>query len=583
MADDYTNLISSSYSSGSIHFTGLGSGTDFDSMVTQLMEVETKSLSNMADNYKAWETKISAVQELNTTALSLKTALAGMDTPTEFMVKSSTSSDPASLTATAGVDAESGSHAIEINQLAQNNILMSAQGFASESASVNETGSDETFEYTYNGKTISQTISSGTSLNALVKMINDDPDNPGIKAAIINDGTTDGYHLQLRGMDQGADYGVAVSTTTTLTSLTGGFESTQTAQNARIKVDGWPTAADTYIERSSNTIDDVITGLTLNLKQTTGSGETITVSTDTDTAAIKDKITGFVDQVNEVLAKIQSLTKIDTSDNSSSLFTGSYTIESMASNIKSVLTSRGIGFDPNDDPISTLVGNQIFGSDALSIGLTTDTTEGSATFGLLVLDEASLDKALEEDPEAVMEIFSANQIPEVNTSAFSYLSSISGTTQSGIYDISYTVTGGEITSATIDGTTYDYAGGSSGKSENTLTSLKGPSKGLAITVNDLTDGTHEGTLRIKEGKTSELSTLLDQITNSSSGSLSILEDSYQETIESLEDKMTKEQERLQEYERDLRDRFARLESTLGYYSNIQEMLTTQLKQLSSSD
>jgi flagellar hook-associated protein 2 len=580
MADDYTDLISSSYSSGSIHFTGLGSGTDFDSMVTQLMEVETKSLTNMTEDYKAWETKISAVQELNTTALSLKTTLAGMDSPAKFMVKTSTSSDPASLTATAGVDAESGSHAIEINQLAQNHILMGKQGFASETASVNETGADETFEYTYDGKTISHTVASGTSLQSLVKMINDDPDNPGVKAAILNDGTTDGYHLQIRGMDQGADYEVGV--TTLLTSLAGGFDETQVAQNAKIKVDGWPLDG-TYIERSSNSIDDVIAGLTLNLKQTTDIGETITVSTDTDTAAIKEKITAFVDQVNEVLAKIRSLTQVDTQNNSSSLLTGSYTLESMGSSIKSVLTSRGIGFDPNEDSISTLVGKQIFGSDALAIGLTTDTAEGSDTFGLFTLDEASLDKALEKDPEAVMEIFSAKQSPEVNTSAFSYLSSIAGSTQAGAYDISYTVNAaGEITSATIDGTTYDYAGGASGKSGNTLTSLNGPSKGLAITVNDLTEGTHEGTLRLKEGKTSHLSALLDQITNASSGSLSILEDSYQETIGNLEDKIAEEQDRLQDYERELRNRFARLESNLGYYSNIQEMLATQIEQLSSS-
>ncbi|WP_462323344.1 flagellar filament capping protein FliD [Desulfoplanes sp.] len=581
MADDYSNLIGSSYSSGSIHFTGLGSGTDFDSMVTQLMEVETHSLNTMVDDYQAWETKISAVQELNTLALSLKSTLSGMDTPSEFMVKTSTSSDETSLTATPGVDAESGSHAIEINQLAQNHILMSTDGFSSDSASINDTGSDETFSYTYNGETISHTVSSGNSLDSLVKMINDDPDNPGVKAAIINDGTTDGYHLQIRGMDQGQDYDVAIDTTPT--SLGTGFGTTQSAQNSRIKVDGWPATADSYIERSSNSIDDVITGMTLNLKQTTDPGETITVSTSTDTSAIKEKITTFVDKTNEVLTKIRSLTQVDTADNSASLLTGSYTLESMESNLKNVLASRGIGFDPDADRISSLIGNQVSGSDALAIGLTTDTTEGSETFGLFVLDTASLDAALEEDPQAVMEIFSADLEPAVDTADFSYQSALSGTTQAGAYDISYTVNAsGEVTSATIDGTLYDYAGGDSGKSGNTLTSMSGPSKGLAITVNDLAEGTHGGTLRLKEGKTSQLSGLLDQITNSSTGTLSILEDSYQETVGNLEDKMADEQERLQDYERELRNRFARLESTLGYYSNIQDMLASQIKQLGSS-
>ncbi|GAU07574.1 flagellar filament capping protein FliD [Desulfoplanes formicivorans] len=582
MSDDYSSLIGSSYSSGSIHFTGLGSGTDFDSMITQLMEVESQSLSNMADDYKAWETKISAIQELNSLTLALNTTISDMNTPAKFMVKTSTSSDETSLVATPGINAESGSHAIEINQLAQNHIIMSKAGFSSASASLNASESDATFAYTYNGKSITLTVTPGMTLTSLANMINNDPENPGVKAAIINDGSENGYHFQLRGMDQGQDYQVAITSAPDSMGLD--FDTTQEAQNAKIKVDGWPVDADSYIERNSNSIDDVITGLTLSLKQTTAPGETITVSTGTDTAAIKDKIVTFVDQVNQVLTKIRSLTEIDTSDNSASLLTGSYTLDSMASNIKNVLTSRGIGFDPDEDSISSLIGKHIAGSNALAVGLTTDTSEGSETFGLFLLDEASLDKALQEDPEAVMEIFSADLTPTVNTSAISYHSSISGTTQSGIYDISYTVNAsGEITSATIDGTLYDYANGASGKSGNTLTSLSGPSKGLAITINDLTQGTHQGTIRLKEGKTSQLSTLLGQLTNSSSGSLSILKDSYQETIENLEDRMADEQDRLQNYEQELREKFARLESTLGYYSNIQEMLTTQIKQLSSSD
>jgi flagellar hook-associated protein 2 len=582
MSDDYSNLIGSSYSSGSIHFTGLGSGTDFDSMITQLMEVESQSLSNMADDYKAWETKISAVQELNSLTLALNTTISGMDTPAKFMVKTSTSSDETSLVATPDINAETGSHAIEINQLAQNHILMSSTGFASASASLNETEAEETFAYTYNGESITLTVTPGMTLTSLANMINNDPENPGVKAAIINDGSENGYHFQLRGMDQGQDYQVAITSAPASMGLD--FDTTQEAQNAKIKVDGWPVDADSYIERNSNTIDDVIPGLTLSLKQTTDPGETITISTGTDTAAIKDKIVTFVDQVNQVLSKIRSLTQIDTSDNSASLLTGSYTLDSMASNIKNVLTSRGIGFDSDEDSISSLVGKHIDGSNALAIGLTTDTTEGSDTFGLFLLDEASLDKALQEDPEAVMEIFSADLTPAVDTSAISYHSSISGTTEPGIYDISYTVNAsGEITSATIDGTFYDYENGASGKSGNILTSLNGPSKGMAFTINDLTQGTHQGTIRLKEGKTSQLSSLMDQLTNASSGSLTILKDSYQETLENLEDRMADEQDRLQDYEQGLREKFARLESTLGYYSNIQEMLTTQIEQLSSSD
>ena len=581
MADDYSDLISTSYASGSVHFTGLGSGTDFDTIVTQLVDIESQSLTRMANEHEEWENKVEAVQQLNTSALALATTIESMDTPSEFLTKDAVTSDETTLSATAGTDAEDGTHNIAIQQLAQNEIAMSKEGFASSTANITD-ATEETFSYTYDGTDISLTIAANTSLQALTNMINSDPDNPGIRASIINDGSENGYHLQVRGMDQGADFGLTISAAPT--SFTSAFETTQSAQNAQIKVDGWPVEADSYIERDSNTIDDVITGLTLNLKQTTGAGETISVTTSTDTSAIKEKVVSFVDQVNEVLLQIQSLTKVDTDDNTASLLTGNFTIDTLESSIKSILSSRGIGFDPDEDPISSLVGQHIYGSDSLSVGITTDTAQGSTTFGLLILDEATLDNALEEDPESVSEIFSANLIPATDSSDFSYNSLIDGTTQGGSYAFSYTVAAdGSIESATIDGTTYDYAGGAGGKSGDILTSLTGPSKGLAIQINNMATGEHSGTIRLKEGKTSQLLSLLDEATDAYSGTIKLLKDNFNDTIDNLEDQMTDEQNRISDYAQSLRERFARLEVTLGQYSGIQDLLTSQISQLTSSN
>lgn len=587
MADDYSDLISTSYASGSIHFTGLGSGTDFDTIVTQLVDIETQSLTRMADEYGEWENKIDAIQQLNTSALALATTMDSMDTPSEFMTKNAVTSDASTLTATAGTDAEDGTHIIAIQQLAQNKITMSSVGFASSAANVTD-ATEETFSYAYDGTDISLTLAANTSLQALTNIINSDPDNPGIRASIINDGTENGYHLQIRGMDQGADFDLTISEVPTSFTSTDtdidDFITTQSAQNAQIKVDGWPVDSGSYIERSSNAIDDVIPGLTLNLKQTTGAEETISVTTSTDTSAIKEKVVSFVDQVNEVLLQIQSLTKIDTDDNTASLLTGNFTIDTLESSIKNILSSRGIGFDPDEDAISSLVGQQIYGSESLSVGITTDTNQGSDTFGLLVLDEATLDNALTNNPESVSEIFSANLIPATDSSDFSYKSLINGTTQGGSYAFSYTVAAdGSITSATIDGTTYDYSAGAGGKSGDILTSLAGPSKGLAIQINNMTEGEHSGTIRLKEGKTSQLLSLLDQATDAYSGTIKLLKDNFNDTIDNLEDQMADEQDRITDYAQSLRDRFARLEVTLGEYSGIQDLLTSQISQLTSSN
>ncbi len=576
MSDNYAELMGTSYTSGSIHFTGLGSGTDFDTMVSQLVEAESQRLKGMAREYKTWEAKVSAVQEVNSSVLALEKTLTSMDDPTKFMLKTSSTSDETALTATASIHARPGNHSIEIHQLAQNHVLMSKQGFDAETTKINTTGGNETFEFTYNGETTAITIPSGTTLSGLVNMINHNPDNPGVRAALINDGSaTGGYHLQLRGMDQGKNYEVQLTSSPAALGLN--FDTSQAAQNAQVKVDGWPTDAGKYIERASNTLDDVVDGVTLNLKK---SGETVTLSTRTDTEAIKKKITTFVEQVNDVLGKIRSLTEVS-KNSSGALMTGNSTLRSIQSNIKNLLNTRGIGFDPDKDTISSIVGKQIPGSNVPSVGISTDTVLGSKTFGLLVLDETSLDNALQKDPQAVMEIFSAKLTPAVDTKDFSYRSALSGTTQAGMYDVSYEVnSAGKITSATIDGTTYNY--GPAGRSDNILTSMKGGSKGLAITVDNLTEGTHTGTIRLKNGKIPQLSSMLETFTDSTTGSLTILEDNFQETIETLTEQMANEQQRLQHYEQEQRAKFARLESTLGYYNSIQKMLESQIKQLSSS-
>ena len=52
------------------------------------------------------------------------------------------------------------------------------------------------------------------------------------------------------------------------------FTETRSAQDSLIKVDAYPTGADDWISRSSNTIDDVISGVTLHLHDTSFNGTT---------------------------------------------------------------------------------------------------------------------------------------------------------------------------------------------------------------------------------------------------------------------------------------------------------------------
>lgn len=553
MAEDYLT-------SGQITFTGLGSGTDFDTLIEQLVQIERTHINRLELWKSEWETKVEAFQELNTQLLSLKTTTEGMDTLDEFLIKNASSSDSTVLTATADAEADASSHIIEVNQLATNDIFIGNTSYSSESAAVTTTG-DKIFQYDYGTDTnIAVNVPNNTTLEGLVNAINTDPDNPGVRASILKVADGD-YRLQIRGLDLGSDYQFSIDDVeTTLSGAdSSDFVETQNASNALFKVDGYPVASNSWISRSSNTVSDVIEGLTLNLKNT-GSA---TVNIEVDNEAVKESVRTFVSQVNEVRATIKSLTDFNETTNQGSILTGNYGVQLISSKLKGITATKGSGFDYDDDTYSVLS----------QLGITTDAEEGSPTIGQLLLDESKLDDALNDNADAVAELFAADFIGDTNTSDFRYYSHISSVTKSGTYDVEYTVSGGAITSATINGHTATINGaeitGASGYDES----------GLTILVQNLTDGTYTGEVRLKQGKAGELADALKDLTSSSSGPLHILEDNYQDIMDNIDEKIEWEEKRIDRMERDLRNRFANLEATLGYYNQMQMALNNQIGQL----
>ena len=237
-------------------------------------------------------------------------------------------------------------------------------------------------------------------------------------------------------------------------------------------------------------------------------------------------------------------------------------------NIKSILSSIGVGFDRDNDTYPTLS----------TIGITTDAQTGSTTYGQLLLDESKLEEALNSNAEAVAEIFSADLVAATNSSDFREYSHINGLTEGGIYDVEYEINAsGEIVSAKIDG--YD---ASIDNSKHVITSTKGNSKGLAIQIDNLGTGTYSGQIRLKKGKALELIDKLEELTDSYSGPLHIMEDHLNDEIDMIDEQIDNETVRLDTYERNMRDKFARLEALLGYYNNLNTYLTSQINSLPST-
>ena len=571
-----SSLLQSQYQQPAITFTGLGSGIDTASMIDKLVQAESGQLNQMSAWKDQWTAKIAALQTLNTKLSDLRTAAQSIDTLAAFQEKIASVSDESVLTATTSAAATSGSHQVLVNRLAQNEVQVH-QGLAAADTVVNSSGASQVLAFSYaGGAAVSIPVPDGTTLAGLAQLINASGANPGITATVLDMGeayTTDRYRLMFTGHDTGAAYTIAVDDGLTTLDGSGGtvdFTSTafedpppQAAQNAQVRLDGYPPGS--WIERASNTVGDLIPGVTLSLLSPSATPVQITVADDTE--AMQQKITDLVNTYNDLLTYIQDQTKYDKTTGEAGVLFGNYGLQIVKSQLAAIATGNAPGFADPQDPYINLA----------QIGITTDADETSPTFGQLVVDEGTLAAALQANSQGVANLMAAYfaGVSDDTSGNITFLSALPGTTQPGTYAVSATVAGGVLTGGTINGHPATVDG-------NTLTGASGfPESGLAVQVN-LADGTHIGTVRLKLGVNGQLSEKLDDLLSASSGPVNILINNYQDIVVNIDDKIAFEQRRIDAYRKRLTQQFAQLEAVLSQLNDQSNYLTSQIAKLGSN-
>jgi flagellar hook-associated protein 2 len=545
---------------GQINFQGLGSGTDFSTLIAKLVAVEQTRVQTYVTWKESWLNKSTAVTNLNTQLLSLRTSLESIDTVDSFLQQSATSTNTDALTATAGGSAESGDYTFSIKQLAQNKVMVASHGYASLTQDINTLGSAATFTYTYHGVTVSNAIPASASLTDLVNIINTNGNNPGVRATTLYDGTN--YFLEIRGLDMGASNSLFVSGSTLAGYGQANFQTTQNNQDALFKINGWP-LSNAYMSRATNTVTDAIDGLSLKLLAS-GSGN---IDVALNTSAVVANVQTFVSQVNSVITQINSLTAYNSTTQQASMMTGDYGLQLVSSIMNNLVANPGLGFD-NTDVYSSLA----------PCGISVDADEGSTTFGELLLDQTTLTNVLASNSAAVGLIFAAQNVGGTDSSDITYSSSIDSVTQAGSYPVSYTVANGKITSATINGHPATFSSNSS-----LITGEAGYAEaGLVIQVDNLTNGTYNHNATLRLGKTGELVNELATLTDATNGPLVIEEQGCQSTADEISTMIDDENVRIQTMATNLKDQYSALDTLLGTYSNIQTELTSQIDSLSTS-
>ena len=441
-------------------------------------------------------------------------------------------------------------------------------GVDSEDTIINNSGSSKIFAYKYaGGDTIEVSVADGATLQDLADAINEDSKNPGVVATIVNDGKglSNSYHLVLTGKDEGAAYTIEIddsATTLDGTSSTVNFKSstfteTQQAQNSMIRLDGFPTDSTEYIQHNSNVITDLIQGVTVTLKS---SGDT-TIVVENDISAIKEKINDFVDAYNELMKYMDDVVKYDAQTGESGTLQSNYAAQIVQYDIMRITTGAATGFK-SINSLESPAGSERYVS-LSSIGIKTTDDK------YLEIDEGTLDDALENHLDDVAMLFGANLVGrnDTSTNKITYDSYVTNLTKPGTYNVEVTVSGGAITSATIDGHDAtidgDYIIGKSGYDES----------GLQLLVDTSTDGTYSAEIRLLQGITPAINDKIDDMLTDS-GPLNVLIDNYNGIINSIDAKISREEDRITSIEKRMMEQFSRMEKMVSQMQMQQNYLAS---------
>jgi flagellar hook-associated protein 2 len=414
--------------------TGLGSGLDISSLVSQLVAADRagSDLQLTRDTNKL-NTKLSAFGSLKSAVSVLQNSLAGLSVPASFAKRSATSSNSAAITATASNNAVANTYSLEVTTLAKAHALASP-AFAETTEAIGtgtltfrfgttvyDADTDVYSSFTLNPDRNITTLtidSTNNTLDGIMTAIN--TANFGVKASIVNDGS--GNRLLLGSEQTGAQNSIEISVSDTDGNDTDGAglsafafnqqatNSTQTAaaDNATFSVNGLT------IQSQANTVTTAIPGLSLALKETTTAPVSVAVQADTSSAV--SAFNTFIGSYNQFRAALNSLTGYNAETKAAGALLGDFTVRSVVSQVENILRNEVAGVAGSWTSLADL-------------GLKTNAN------GSYVLDTEKFKAALVAEPQTIASLFAALGAP--TDSEVSYQASTTATL-AGSYAVNVT-------------------------------------------------------------------------------------------------------------------------------------------------
>jgi flagellar hook-associated protein 2 len=356
-----------------VTFSGLSSGIDTASLVSQLVASERAPATVIASRQSDLSTQKSIVGSLSSAMAALGTAVRGMDVASELQPRTAASSD-SHVTVAASSGAAATVHDVRVLQLARGQISAS-RTFSSAAAGVLGAGS---LSITVGGTTKSISYGATDSLADIATKINDT--GAGATASVLFDGTS--YQLMVAANATGTAAAPTFVDGGDSLGLSNAASIKIPAKDAIAKIDG------IQVTRGNNVLDDAIAGLTLTLVSPHADADVnASIRITQDTGALTTKVKAFVSAYNAINSALHVQLDYTGSTKGTNTLFGDATLRELQGGLGSLMSSE---YGATTSGTGTTLG---------AIGLSRDKTGG------LTLDEAKLASAVAANPDAVSKLF----------------------------------------------------------------------------------------------------------------------------------------------------------------------------------
>ncbi len=375
----------------SISSIGIGSGVLTSDLIDQLAEAERAPTELRLDRKEAEiDAKLSATGRINSALIDLRLPARVLSNPDALNALEANSSS-SNVSVTADSDASAGLYSLEVSKLAQAQSLSSVT-YDDKNTTAIGTGS---LNFTLGSTTSSISIdASNNTLEGIASAVNAEQDL-AVNASVIDTGS--GFVLVFSAQESGLENAMEINV---IDSGDGNnddnlglsqFAFNPSAENLQEKVapqDAEFSINGVQIVRASNTVTDVVQGLSFTLSGTTA-GSPASISIERDADQVIERVQEFVDKFNDVKNLLNELTEYSPDAASSGILLGDSTVRTINYQMRSILGQLVPGLDGSS--VRSLA----------EVGISSDKNTGN-----LSIDELVFTQQLQENPDDVIALFS---------------------------------------------------------------------------------------------------------------------------------------------------------------------------------